>query len=399
MSNTPNFLNSHQDFRLLLPETVWLEAEDFVFAKQISSPETTISENTSENTSESSWQTYLNTLALLALERWLNERLVLQVDENVYHKRVIERDISRIAIAGDLKLGTYKFCAIAVEHLLDEIVPIPDQLIEQAELAPHFYVLMEVLEEEEEVVIRGFLSHSKLIDIQNQLAQNVQDNQLPIQSGFHLIHLSYFDLEPNHLLIYSHYLEASEFNVPQTNLTAQTDRLNQVETISRSVSNVVNSNTTKLSQWLQGVIDEGWKTIDSLISPELALAFSTRTFEQDIKRAKIIDLVIELGNRKFALLLNISPENSYPENSYPETSQEQAKISVLTQLYPLEGEKFLPSELKLTLLSKAGKNLQEVIARSQDNYIQLKPFKGETGKKFSIKVSWGDAFVQENFEL
>jgi hypothetical protein len=55
--------------------------------------------------------------------------------------------------------------------------------------------------------------------------------------------------------------------------------------------------------------------------------------------------------------------------------------------------------MKLMLLSKAGKTLQEVTARTQDNYIQLKTFKGEPGRKFSIKVTLGDVSVNENFEL
>ena len=53
----------------------------------------------------------------------------------------------------------------------------------------------------------------------------------------------------------------------------------------------------------------------------------------------------------------------------------------------------------LTLLSQAGKKLQEVGSRTQDNYIQLKSFKGRSGIPFSIVVSLGDTCLCENFEL
>ncbi|WP_052754351.1 DUF1822 family protein [Calothrix sp. 336/3] len=371
--------DSPTDLRLLLPETVWLEAEHFTLAKQTSSLNTT--------TEEKSWQVYLNTLGLLALEVWLNDRLGLNNGNNSSSQPVIERDINTaIAIAGSLKLGDYKFCAIASEHFLDEIVRIPQQLIEKPELTPHFYVLLEVLEEAEEAVIRGFLPHNQLVEIQN-------NQRSPLDDGCYQIPLSSFDIEPNHLLAYYRYVQPSEFTVPIVN-----NQVESVNSISENVTNFLSDSTTKLSQWLQGVIDEGWQTIDSLINPELSFAFRTRNREMDTKRAKILNLGLDLGSKKFALLLNISSDVSpdTPADAPPETVN---KIRVLAQLYPLEGERFLPPNIQLTLLSKAGKTLQEVTARVHDNYIQLKPFKGEPGKNFTLQVSLGDVSVKENFEL
>ncbi len=84
----------------------------------------------------------------------------------------------------------------------------------------------------------------------------------------------------------------------------------------------------------------------------------------------------------------------------PSFAQEtQEKLSGSIQLYPTRRERYLPPNLKLTLLSKAGKTLQDVTSRSQDNYIQLKSFKGEPGKRFSIEVSHLDVSVREDFEI
>lgn len=360
-------LHSVRDFRFSLPETIWLEAEHFSLANQISSQERA-------NTGDT-WQVYLNMLSLLALEVWLDDRLTPSTGDSSPQPRVIYRDTSAITIAGSLTIGDYKFGAIATEHLLDEMVSIPQRLVEQPELIPHFYVLLEVLEEEEEVVIKGFVPYSQLIEIKDNI-------QLSVHNDCYQIPLSYFDSELNHLLAYCRYIEAAKFAVPATAV----NQVSQVNKISENLAQLVSNSTTKLSQWLQGAIDEGWQTIESLANPELSLAFSTRSFEQDTKRAKIIDLGIDLGGTKFALLLNISPQAS-------------ESIKVLVQLYPLEGENYLPQDTKLILLSKAGKTLQEVTARTQDNYIQLKPFKGESGKKFSIQVSLGDVSLKEDFEL
>ncbi len=351
----PNSIYS-QDLRRVLPETIWLEPEHFAKANQTSSVAVSATD---------SWQVYLNTLALVGFEVWLQERLP---------DKVITTNTNFITTAGNLKVGEFKFCAIATEHLLDEVVNIPSSVIEP-DLAAHFYVLLEVLDEVEEVVIKGFLPYNQLIEIKSKL-------KLPLNDGCYQFPLSLFDAEPNHLLFYQSYVQASEFALPVAD--------NLVDRVSENLSNLVRSTTTKLSQWFQGAIDEGWQTIDSLSNPELSLAFSTRNLDKDTKRAKIIDLGINLGNKKVALLLNISPNKS---------AESEDKISVLTQLYPAGGEQFLPQNIELTLLSKAGKILQAVTSRIQDNYIQLKPFRGEAGKKFSIQVTLAGTSIKENFEF
>ncbi len=358
MSNS----TSTQHFRLLLPETVWLEPEHFIKANQISSKDITKANNY--------WQVYLNALALLALKVWLQERLP---------NKLITEDTNFIETAGNLQVGEFKFCAIATEHLLSEIVKIPEQLIENPEYSAHFYVLLEVLEEDEEVIIRGFLPYKQLIEIKS-------NSELPIIESSYQLPLSLFDMEPNHLLVYQRYIEASEFAAPVAE--------NQVDRVTENLSQLVSTNTTKLTKWFQGVIDEGWQTIDTITNPEFNLACRTINTQKETKRAKLIDLGINLGHIKVALLVNISTDKP---NNNNESSEE--KIHVMAQLYPMDGEKYLPQNITLFLISKAGKTLQEVTSRIQDNYIRLKPFKGQSGKSFSIHISLEDMLFKQNFEL
>jgi hypothetical protein len=51
------------------------------------------------------------------------------------------------------------------------------------------------------------------------------------------------------------------------------------------------------------------------------------------------------------------------------------------------------------LLSEAGDILQDVQSRSQDNYIQLKRFRGNPGECFNIQVTFGDASMIETFAI
>ncbi|MCC5603275.1 DUF1822 family protein [Nostoc favosum] len=337
------------NLRLYLPEVIWLEQTYFDWARDIS--QEVIGEL-------HQWQTYLNALALLGFEQWLRE----------HNPEIVNRDINIIEAAANLKLGEFKFCLITTEHLLDEVANIPQDAIDRPELAAHFYVLIEVLEEQEEVVIRGFLRYDELIDYRGR--------NLELNNGYYQVPLSKFDPEPNHLLFYCRFLEPTIISLPVATS----------ESAAGNLLKYINVTRTKLSQWLQGIFGENWQVIDSLIDPNANLAWSVRNSKEFIKRGKIINLEMQIGSRNVVLLLNIKAET-------------EQKLGVLIQLHPTGKENFLLPNLKLILLSKAGEILCEVISRGQDSYIQLNPFKGERGKCFSVEVSLEDIRIRENFEL
>lgn len=346
-----NTLVNSNDLRLSLPEVIWLESEHFARASKISNQ--VIDE-------AHQWQTYLNALGLLGFEQWLKERI---------QKQPVTRDTNTIQAVGNLNVGDFKLSVIATEHLLDEVVNIPQDAIDKSEMAAHFYVVLEVLEEEEQVIIRGFMRYDQLINYRNSF-------NLQIRDGCYKLPLEEFDTEPNHLLYYSRYLEPTAIPLP----------IVSNKRVEENLQRYLKQTRTVLSHWLQDICDESWLSFDTLISPEANLAFSTRRIMAGTNRGKIIDLGMQLGNQTLALLVNITPDA-------------EDKLGILVQLHPTNGERYLPHNVKLTLLSKAGKTLQEVSSRREDNYIQLKPFKGEAGKQFSIEVSLLDISVREDFEL
>jgi hypothetical protein len=143
---------------------------------------------------------------------------------------------------------------------------------------------------------------------------------------------------------------------------------------------------TRLSQWLQGVLEEGWQTIDTLVNPEASLALSIRQGAAGAKGGKLINLGMQLGGETVALLVTVVPDA-------------EEKLNIGIQVLPAGGAAVLPSQLTLTLLSGSDKSLQSVQSRGQDNYIQLKSFKGKPGTRFSIEVSLNGTNVKEDFEL
>lgn len=353
MSNLPSSLTTS---RLLLPETIWLEPEQMEQAKTMS--EGAISEM-------QQWECYLNALVLLAFEQWLSDRLP---------EYAIQRSLKPMESVSYIEVNGFTVCLLAVEHVLNETVRISQAVVEQTALAAHFYVVHEVSEEQALVTVRGFCRY-------DELSRNCHHYQ--VRDGYYQLPLSFLDAEPNHLLFYCRSLQPAAFALGATESVALPT--NTAPPAVSVVAALTHAKTT-LSQWLQGTFDEGWQAIDQLINPEAYLSFSTRSVEPGAKRGKLLNLGVQLGQQTVALLVNVTPEA-------------EGKLGVLVQLHPTGAARYLMPNLTLSLRSQAGKMLQEVTSRSQDNYIQLKPFKGRSGTRFSVAIHLGNETVEENFEL
>ncbi|NJM69836.1 MAG: DUF1822 family protein [Scytonema sp. RU_4_4] len=146
-----------------------------------------------------------------------------------------------------------------------------------------------------------------------------------------------------------------------------------------------------LSRWLEGIYDNAWEAIETfLLFNSSSLAFHFRSSSAlsvgSIKRAKLIDLGMEIESQKVVLLVAFIPESSQ-------------QVSIRVQLHPTGGESYLPVNIKLALLLESGEIIQQVQAREQDNYIQLKRFDGEVGECFSIQVTFDSCRITENFVI
>lgn len=152
-----------------------------------------------------------------------------------------------------------------------------------------------------------------------------------------------------------------------------------------------------LSQWLEHVFESSWQTVESLLNPaETNLAFSFRKLdgsektnseysEQHVRRAKLIDLGMQLAGHAVALVVELRPESAQ-------------KTGILLQVHPTGSQIYLPALLQLIVLDERGEIFLEAKARRADNYIQLQ-FSGTAGEKFSVKVALGEVSITENFAI
>lgn len=137
--------------------------------------------------------------------------------------------------------------------------------------------------------------------------------------------------------------------------------------------------TIQLSQWLNHQFEQGWQAINELIAPQLVGAF----MDTQIKRAKLIDLGVELGGCQVSLMMTISATES--------------GINLQASVYPTGERLTLPPDLHLKILTDSGDVFKEVISRSDDEFIRYR-FDASTGDRFTIQVSLGTASVSEAFQ-
>lgn len=335
---------------LLPPETLRVEPEHYEQAK-------TASRHLQGESHQ--WKAYINSLGLSAFEDWSRENL---------HTADIQPIASEATTVRYLNIEGFKTCLITTEHVLDEVVQFSVSIVRQPNLAAHLYVVLEVLEEQQQVIVRGFLRYDELAArLTSESQQSTTADSEPC-----LLLLSLWDEEIDHLLSYVQHSHPSCISLPQA-VTQEKEATTAPSTL------------TRLSQWLENSLTEGWQAIDTLISPQANLAWSARQNTSGIKGGKLIDLGVQLDQHLVALVVTAIPEAE--------------KIGINVQVLPTGDALVLPPQLTVTLRSSADKVLQTVTARAHDNYIQLRPFRGKPGIQFAVEVTLDDIQVSERFEL
>ncbi len=152
-----------------------------------------------------------------------------------------------------------------------------------------------------------------------------------------------------------------------------------------------------LSQWFAGIFETGWQTVESLWNlPEFRPAYtfrSTDTMEKNVlnrpesitKRAKLIDLGIQILNHPVMLIVEITPDKNQ-------------QTSIHLQLHATGSQIYLPPGVHLTVLDSSGAVFLDAQSRKSDNYIQLQ-FRGEPREEFSVRVALDGISITEHFRI
>jgi Protein of unknown function (DUF1822) len=103
-----------------------------------------------------------------------------------------------------------------------------------------------------------------------------------------------------------------------------------------------------------------------------------------VDRSKLIDLQLDLQRRNVVLLVAI-------------VAQSEREVRVLVQIHPGSGERLIPAQLQLSYLDENGTILRTIVARNNDNYIQLPPFVCSNDTEFSIQIQLNNCLAIERF--
>jgi hypothetical protein len=109
-----------------------------------------------------------------------------------------------------LQVGKFKLCLLTNNSLSDDEIVVPRAVVDLPEYIAHFYVLIEVLEEQETAIVSGFLSYQQLME--KQTAANLQ----PETDWTYQIPVSWFAQAPDYLLLNLRCLEPNAITLPVT---------------------------------------------------------------------------------------------------------------------------------------------------------------------------------------
>lgn len=199
MKSSSNYTDILIDFEALPVEAIAIDPDRIDTAVQLSSR---IPNEARQ------WQTYLNALALFGFEQWLSERTA-EIAVNKENCSVLQPQYANaIDAVCNLKVGEFKLCLLTIGTVIDDIVNLPKVAIDIPEYTAHFYVVLEVQEEQEQATIRGFLRHEQLLELQQSV--NLQADQ----NWIYELPLAWFDSDSNRLLLYLRCLEPAAIPLP-----------------------------------------------------------------------------------------------------------------------------------------------------------------------------------------
>jgi hypothetical protein len=240
------------------------------------------------------WQTYLNMLALIGTQAWLQKRLPLcAADLNVADLQIAQSPQSDQTLGCQYQLTVrqsqrqFQFCLLTTDCLADPLVAVPKSSLESSPL-PDFYVLVEVLEELSEVRVQGYLTYAQLqteCDLQSENAVLGADLDTDLGTDLDtglgaglgtglgtglntglspdldtvLLPIDCFNLDPDSLLLHLRTAMAIEPTVPVTLMRTNTQSTAAEPTLSQLAINV--------GLWLQNRLDQVAERAWILLSP------------------------------------------------------------------------------------------------------------------------------------
>lgn len=270
------------------------------------------------------WQTYLHALAFFAFESWLNLR-VPEITINSDQCSIRQPKYSNV-IDGvfNLQIGQFKLCLIATGSMDDDVITIPRAVVDLPEYIAHFYVLVNVQEEQEEANVKAFISYDQLKEYQQSV------NLQPESDWTYELPWDWFNPEPDNLLLYLRCLEATAIALPVLSTNRVINR-NKIQAQLQSLIPQLQSGETPLWQLLD------WETATSLLTDDELLDW---LYQIQTGRISITQQLAETGRKLTQQVINVG---SWLQNELDQLAQSLAWNLLPAPAFAISSLRFLPA--------------------------------------------------------
>jgi len=191
------------DFEILPGEIIDLNANHFIKAKEATNQ---IAEESKK------WVTYTNTLAVEGFCKWVQQRdSTLEVKLNQC-RFIPPTFVNWTGIISNLSVGSLKVCLIVHESDNEDTVSIPKATVGSPDLAAHIYILASVLEEEEAVLLHGFIQFNNLKNLVGCSSSFLEKND---QNQMCEVEFNQFNDDLDSLLLYLRFSEKNQITLPE----------------------------------------------------------------------------------------------------------------------------------------------------------------------------------------
>jgi Protein of unknown function (DUF1822) len=374
-------------------ETIWLEITDADL--QIAEPSPQLYSNrTGLNYAR------LNKLCLHKFREWLTASGIDYTPSPDSEMYPIWDVVNGCAI----EIGKTRLILIPTDTLDRDEIRVPQEWVYLPNLAGDYYLAVQIDRDSKLINIWGFTSH-RTIAQQGEYNTHNRTYSLPTERLVANLDRLWMaqelnlnevvatpelpDLNLDRALELIHQLSTPSLYSPRTkiafpqwgsilnNLNLRT-QLYQTR-LQQAVLSLTPAPTFSLSDWLQAefsnAITSGW---GNYYQPAIARGNSM------VDRSKLIDLQVELQQRSVVLLVGI-------------VAQPDGEVRVLVQIHPGRNERIIPPQLQLSYLDENGAILRTVVARTNDDYIQLPSFTCSVGTEFSIQIQLNSCLTIERF--
>ncbi|ELS03241.1 Protein of unknown function (DUF1822) [Xenococcus sp. PCC 7305] len=159
----------------------------------------------------------------------------------------------------------------------------------------------------------------------------------------------------------------------------------------------VSESITRLSQWWEGIVDGAWQLVEQIFPPNTAGSFrsphqlqelpqsSIDRLSQGVSRVKLLDLGQGNNTIPIALILQL-------------VNNAQGEIDISAKICPINTSLYLPQGLEIMILDDSQRSVLQATARNNNENIEFL-FSGQSGEFFSIKASLNESHIVETFVI